>query len=94
MISRHNPLSTRFRVGKRFMCTLTFADGEMRADWSPMPRRLKQKEWADYRRGRDALLAEVAKSIGGNVLTVEPGPHGTRFSVARPEDAERVGGCA
>jgi hypothetical protein len=36
-----------------------------------MPRRLSDDEWGQYRAGRDALLAEVAAAIGGNVLVVE-----------------------
>lgn len=87
-------ITSSFRVGKRFVCTLTFEDGAMNAEWSPMPRRLRLREWRDYRAGRDAFLAEVAKAIGGNVLTVEPGPHETRFSVARPDDALNAAGAA
>jgi hypothetical protein len=62
-----------FRVG-RFFCEMTFADGHLSAQWSPdVPMRgsLSRGEIAQYRAGRDALMAEVAKVIGGNVLVLE-----------------------
>ncbi|MCP5365475.1 MAG: hypothetical protein H6905_09660 [Hyphomicrobiales bacterium] len=45
----------------------------MESEWEPdVPHRLLSKrEIADYRRGRDAVLSEVAKLIGGNVMCVE-----------------------
>lgn len=41
-------------------------------DWSPqVPRNLTADEWAQYRAGRDAALAELAQSLGGTVAVVE-----------------------
>jgi hypothetical protein len=66
-------LSTTFRVGKAYRCEMRFdAERGLVAEWTPdTPRRLTPQELADYRRGRNAFLAEVAKIIGGNVLLVE-----------------------
>jgi hypothetical protein len=72
-------VTTTFRVGRRFKVAMTipsFGPGEtlaMNVEWSPdVPkRRLNKREIQDYRRGRDAALAEVARLIGGNVLCVE-----------------------
>jgi hypothetical protein len=64
-------ITNTFRVG-RFTCKLTFADGQLSAEWRPgLPKRLSGKEWKAYRAGRDALIAEVAKAIGGGVLLVD-----------------------
>jgi hypothetical protein len=79
-ISQHPEplLRTTFRVGRRYRCTLTIPHIErgealaMQTEWSPgIPKRLSKREIQDYRRGRDAALAEVARLIGGNVLCVE-----------------------
>lgn len=66
-----------FPVGER-VCTITIPRpkaGEaiyMTVEWDPsMPRRLSESEWHEYRAGRDAALAEVAKMRGGSVLCVE-----------------------
>ena len=80
--SRREPeplVTTTFRVGRRFKVAMTipsFGPGEtlaMNVEWSPdVPkRRLNKREIQDYRRGRDAALAEVARLIGGNVLCAE-----------------------
>jgi hypothetical protein len=53
---------------------LTYSEKRgLRAEWSPaVPTRdLSDQEWEQYRSGRDALLAEVAKHVGGSVLVVE-----------------------
>jgi hypothetical protein len=66
-------VTSTFRVG-RFICEMTFADGHLSAQWSPdVPARgsLSRKEVEQYRSGRNALMAEVAKVIGGNVLVLE-----------------------
>jgi hypothetical protein len=66
-------VTNTFRVG-RFVCEMTFADGHLSAQWSPdVPKRgsLSREETEHYRAGRDALMAEVAKTIGGNVLVLE-----------------------
>ena len=62
-----------FRVG-RYMCKLSFSDEtNLVAKWTPeQPTNLSRKELVQYRAGRDALLAEVAKAKGGgSVLVIE-----------------------
>ncbi len=78
-------LTTAFRVGYRWRCTLAINLAEILADspdnpvilaarWHPKtPQRLSAQELADYRRGRDALVAEIARAIGGNILVAETG---------------------
>ena len=68
-----------FRVGRRYRCTmrLPISDlgepvGIIGVSWSPRtPKRLSKAELRDYRRGRDALLAEAAEHLGGAVAVVE-----------------------
>ena len=78
-ISMTETLSTTFRVGHRYRCTITLplallqaGVAQMGACWEPdVPRLLSKAELRDYRRGRDALLAAAAKHIGGDVALVE-----------------------
>jgi hypothetical protein len=58
-------------VGPGFAVEMT--SGGMCCEWVPdMPRRpLTKQEIHNYRAGRDALLGEVAKRMGGGVLVVE-----------------------
>jgi hypothetical protein len=45
---------------------------EINATWEPdLPTCLSPSEMNDYRRGRDALLAEAAQYIGGRVAVFE-----------------------
>ena len=72
-------LSTTFRVGRRYWCSIVLPlamlkSGSLKIEtsWEPdTPRRLTKAEMRDYRRGRDALLAEVAQHIGGGIAVVE-----------------------
>ena len=64
-----------FKVGA-FTCEMTFTLGANRieAQWRPRsPRRgeLSKAEMRQYRDGRDALMAEVAGALCGNVLVIE-----------------------
>lgn len=62
-----------FVVGRhKVEMTYSNRDG-MRTVWNPEPARgsLSKEDLAQYRSGRDALLEEVAKAIGGKVLVVE-----------------------
>ncbi|MFO1129152.1 MAG: hypothetical protein U1E66_12050 [Rhodospirillales bacterium] len=44
----------------------------MNVEWEPdVPKRMNEREMQDYRRGRDAAMAEVARLIGGRVVVVE-----------------------
>jgi hypothetical protein len=66
-------LSNTFRVG-RSTVEMTFSDGRLATIWSPYmpkPSSLSREEMKQYRAGRDALIAEIAKMIGVNVLTIE-----------------------
>lgn len=64
--------STTFLVGP-YTCSMSFSnDGKgITAEWSPKPTTAIPKMYmADYRRGRDAFLAEISKELG-RVLVVE-----------------------
>jgi hypothetical protein len=64
-------ISTSFRVGKRYRCEMRFTNRGLVAEWTPAPpKKLTPEELAEYRRGRDTFLAEVAKLIGGDILVV------------------------
>jgi hypothetical protein len=62
-----------FRVGF-YKCEMTYSkeDG-LKAEWEPdLPNHnLSTQELEQYRSGRDALLNEVGKYLGGSVLVIE-----------------------
>ena len=67
----------KFRVGKR-TCTLTIQSPQtgkvtqITAEWEPgVPNRLSKQEMRQYRAGRDAIAAALAKKMGGGVMVVE-----------------------
>jgi hypothetical protein len=69
-------LSATFVVG-RYTCTMTFplpaGSAATIATWLPeTPGKLAPEELAQYRAGRDALMAEVARQTGLNIAIVEP----------------------
>lgn len=73
-------VTTTFRVGKRYRCTMTIPRLElgsalsMACEWEPsIPKRLNDRDMRDYRRGRDAALSEAARLIGGGVLCIDAG---------------------
>jgi hypothetical protein len=75
-------LSTTFKVGYRYRCTMSmdlaaFAAGDalsLTCRCSPKPpKKLSQNEIEDYRRGRDALMTELARVADGRVLVAETG---------------------
>ena len=62
-----------FRVGK-LKCEMSYSkEYGIKAEWFPhMPTPpLSKKEMRQYRSGRDNLMAEVAKSLGGAVVIIE-----------------------
>jgi len=70
---RGDALEAIFRVGKRYRCHLTLplavlhgGAGVFGCEWSPaLPSTgLTADELVDYRRGRDALVAEAARLTG------------------------------
>jgi len=71
-------LSTTFRVG-RYTCSISLpmqslSSGPLSIEthWLPeTPARLTKAELLDYRRGRDALLAEAGRLLGGPILVAE-----------------------
>ena len=65
-------ISNTFKVGA-FTCEMTItAQTQINAEWSPkIPTELTPKEWAQYRAGRNALVAEFAKMTGLNLMIVE-----------------------
>ena len=64
-----------FRVGRKYRCHMLLNnDGCLTVEWEPnLPphHSLSRSEMRDYRRGRDALVAEAASIMGGNALVVE-----------------------
>jgi hypothetical protein len=77
-MSASSGVSLTFRVGQRYICTLSAPKPErggvlaMTAEWSPhVPSRLTNSELRAYRRGRDAFIAELAAQIGGSALVIE-----------------------
>jgi hypothetical protein len=72
-------VTSTFRVGKRYTCTVTApvpVPGRplmLTVEWEPhVPtRRLSKAEARDYRRGRDTVVAELARLAGGSVLVLE-----------------------
>lgn len=69
-------ITHEFKVGD-YYCKLSIDENGkgcslMTAEWSPTtPTTLNKKMWKDYRNGRNPLMKEVEKAIGGNVLVVE-----------------------
>lgn len=62
---------TEFKVGN-FKCEMTIDRKAMNCRWLPyMPKRMSEQMWAEYRRGRDAAVAELAALIGEKVAVVE-----------------------
>jgi hypothetical protein len=63
-----------FRVGV-YKVKMTYRHGDLlgiSTEWEPhLPARLSKEEWKQYRAGREALFAEVAKALGGPVLVLE-----------------------
>jgi len=74
----HDGLSTNFRVG-RYTCSMAIPAKALKAGvahiqtrWTPeRPTGMTKTELRDYRRGRDALLAEAARLLGGPVIVAE-----------------------
>ena len=64
--------SKTFEVGT-LTCLMTMSVlGHITSEWNPkMPTRLTRKERAQYRAGRNALVAEFAEATGINIMIVE-----------------------
>lgn len=85
-------VSTRFRVGKKFVCEMSFGPTGLLCEWSPrVPTRLTKKDFRAYRQRRDALLAEVAAAIGAPVHIADLRCGDPVLTVIRPEDATAEG---
>lgn len=58
-----------------YKCEMTYSkSGGLHAKWLPgMPeaKSFSPQEMEQYRAGRDALLAEIGKEMGGSILVVE-----------------------
>ncbi len=70
-------LVSTFRVGSRIV-TMTlpaFRPGEVShitTEWEPdLPRWLSKREWNQYRAGRDAAVAELARGAGVKAAILE-----------------------
>jgi hypothetical protein len=73
-----NEISTTFRVGDKYRCELSVPlpiNGQihLQCKWSPrLPKRLNKRMLNDYRRGRQMLVEEIVKQVGGGkALVVE-----------------------
>lgn len=71
-------LTTSWKVGRRYEVTLTVPNprrGEVGCavvEWAPdVPRRLSGSELRQYRRGRDAAMAELVARAGRSILLVD-----------------------
>ena len=72
-------ITSTFRVGDKFLCTVSVPLNQppgsaitINAEWHPRPpSRLTDDELAEYRAGRNAVLTEVARHLGGNVAVVD-----------------------
>ncbi|ARN80923.1 hypothetical protein DSM21852_00760 [Methylocystis bryophila] len=88
-------VSTKFRVGKKFVCEMSFGPSGLACEWSPrVPDHLSKKDLRTYRQRRDMLLAEVAALIGAPVGVADGRGCGFVMSVIRPEDAAQAEGRA
>lgn len=65
-------MENMFRVGK-YKCRLEYStEYGMRSEWEPkLPSNLSKKELRQYRDGRNALIVELAKALGGSIVVVE-----------------------
>jgi hypothetical protein len=67
-------LSRDVQINSKLSVTMTAGPGGFTCEWAPAPPAFKQlnmRERERYRAGRDALLAELAERIGGNIMVVE-----------------------
>ena len=71
-------LVSQWQVGRRTVRlvqdvhVVTGSVGVMRCEWMPdMPRKLSEREWREYRAGRDQHHQRVANIVGGAVAVVE-----------------------
>lgn len=74
MTQSDRTISTTFRVGRRFRCTMSMdaRGGALKCEWEPKtPTRLSREEMADYRRGRNMMIAEFARLTNQRILIVE-----------------------
>ena len=65
-------LTRRIKINSKLSVDLTVGPSGARAEWiGGMPKTLTDVEMKRYREGRNALLSEVARKLGGKVLLVE-----------------------
>jgi hypothetical protein len=65
-------ITKRVRINSHLSVDITVGPGGAVAEWiGGEPKFLTAVERRRYRDGRDELLAQVAKKIGGNILLVE-----------------------
>ncbi len=60
-------------VGTRYIVKMVIdRTGRIEAEWEPdAPNGMSKQELSDYRRGRNALIDELARLVGGNILVAE-----------------------
>jgi hypothetical protein len=65
-------VTRRVRINARLSCDITCGPGGVCVEWiGRSPRGLSAAGQRRYRAGRDAVLAEVARKLGGGVLLIE-----------------------
>jgi hypothetical protein len=65
-------LTRRIKINSKLSVDLTVGPSGALAEWiGGMPKTLTDVEMKRYREGRNALLSEVARKLGGKVLLVE-----------------------
>jgi hypothetical protein len=89
------PLHTTVRCSARLTVDIIFDRDGMRALWKPpppFPFKVTDEEITAYRRGRNDLMQEYGRAVGGNVWMVEPDANGARMDVITPEriDTKRL----
>jgi hypothetical protein len=74
MIAAEWALTRTVSINDKLTVTMTCGPGGFVCEWSPTtpkPKQLNLEDQKRYRAGRDALLAELAERVGGNVLVLE-----------------------
>lgn len=67
-------MTTTFRVGRRFKVEASFRDGGLHFEWDPhLPKRgeINKRDLADYVRGRNIFVAEIAAQTGINIMVID-----------------------
>ena len=66
-------ISKRIKLSNRLSVDVTLGfGGQLVCEWTPcLPKKITPAELQAYRKGRDELIADYAREIGGKVLLIE-----------------------